>query len=34
VQVYQDGQWVDYYNVAQRGVPTSRRSTETVITGS
>jgi len=34
VQVYQDGQWVDYYNVAQRGVPTSRRSTETVVTGS
>ncbi|HII84977.1 MAG TPA: peptidoglycan-binding protein [Methanobacterium subterraneum] len=33
VQTWNGNTWVDYYDVPKRGVPTSRKGTETVITG-
>lgn len=33
VQTWNGNTWVDYYDVPQRGVPTSRRGSETVVSG-
>ncbi|MDO5835695.1 MAG: peptidoglycan-binding domain-containing protein [Methanobacterium sp.] len=33
VQTWNGNTWVDYYDVPKRGVPTSRKGSETVITG-
>jgi N-acetylmuramoyl-L-alanine amidase len=33
VQTWNGNTWVDYYDVPQRGVPTSRKGSETVVSG-